>query len=650
MTPKRLCSLALLCLAAARLPAGPAEKSPPPASSAPAESVFTVFPAQPKQVIQGLGFEIQSDSIGSGNHGLPEEPIAVPHDLVPAERERLAKEMLSGFRYCRLAGGLYWRGLDAEKKHLVPRWPGQLQELKQLLEAAGVEGLSFEYWSPAPYWKANQAYYTRKGDPKGLNVLRCFGPSFATDPVYHGDTARFLNDFSQAVVADLKTLQAAGLKVSLWGLQNEPYVDNSIYSSCLYKNSPDYVQAYTAVAGAIRAADPSVLLFADTGPGFPSFIGSAMHRPEVAALVDAYAVHIVGSPASRPLEVQNKLIKSDLPKRPWFQNEYEYLSGGATPGRCLNTVGHIMNSFQWAENPTWFWIHCLKPIKNAEASGYALGYWKSLAEVPNSATAEKLRRWPEGPEITGLPPALQTAELITVKRTDPAKAPIAYNFSVNQPVTAYLLVQNTEGATLAPTWQKTDFTAAWEGGTDTIYQRTFPKGKIEIPAPTGSSSVAHAVLLVPSNPATFNAMIGVNLPIQIRSEALALERKTAAVQPGHWIYNPYNWNAVGSFIRHLPWNSVALTVAANDSTSAAPLFAFKRPNGKVTIVVANPSESSPHGFAITTGLAADTAWQGFRYTPAEAGPGTGGIPLGAVFGTSLNPALPPQSWEFWEQQ
>ena len=117
-------------------------------------SEFTLHPGHTKQVIKGIGFEIQSDSIGSGNHGLPAAPIAVPHDLIPAERERLAREMLKGFRYCRLAGGLYWRGLDAEKKFLQPRWPEQLTELRSLLDAARVEGVSFEYWSPAPFWKA----------------------------------------------------------------------------------------------------------------------------------------------------------------------------------------------------------------------------------------------------------------------------------------------------------------------------------------------------------------------------------------------------------------------------------------------------------------------------------------------------------------
>jgi hypothetical protein len=648
-THRLLAVLALTASVAFAAPSTPASTSPAPAplpAPALAPGEYAIFPDRPKQTIWGLGFEIQSDSIGSGNHGLPEEPIAVPHDLVPAERERLAKEMLAGFRYCRLAGGLYWRGLDAEKKFHQPRWPEQLQELKQLLDTAGVEGLSFEYWSPAPFWKSNRAY------PGG--TLRCFGKDFATDPDYHGDVDRFLKDFAQAVVADIATLKQAGLKVSMWGLQNEPHVGHSLYSTCKYESASAYVKTYTAVAGAIRAADPSILLFSDTENGFPKKIATAMHDPAVAALVDAYVVHTIGHHSSNVPKI-HAAITAKLPPRPWFQNEYEYLQGGATPDRCLNTVEHIMNSFQLAENPTWFWLHALKPLKNAEASGYALGFWKSLIDKPKTAASEKLRRWPEGPEITGLPAALQTAELITVPRPTGKKTAISYNFSVNQPVTVYLLAEAVPGLTLPPEWQKTEFTATWEGGTDTIYQRAFPKGKIEIPAATGKTatgrpSLAHALLVAPSDSATFDAEIGENLPIIIRSDALALERKAAAIAPGHWIFNPYNWNAVGSFTKRMPWNSVALSIAEGKFDAKARIFAFKRPNGKMTIVVANRSTSDARPFAIATGLPADTTWQGFRYTPEEAGPDTRGVPIGKATGAQLNPKLPTQSWEFWDQQ
>lgn len=112
---------------------------------------------QPEQTILGLGFEIQSDSIGSANLGLPDKVVAVPHDLTPGERARFYRDMLKGFRYCRLAMGLYLRGLDAEKKHVTERYPGQMRDLKEMAAAAGLDGFAPEYWSPAPYWKATTA-------------------------------------------------------------------------------------------------------------------------------------------------------------------------------------------------------------------------------------------------------------------------------------------------------------------------------------------------------------------------------------------------------------------------------------------------------------------------------------------------------------
>ena len=97
---------------------------------------------QPKQTIRGLGFEIQSDSIGSDNLGLPEKVVAVPHDLDPAERKRFYSEMLSGFRYCRLAMGLYLRGTDPDQKQVIERYPGQMRDLKEMQDAARIEGFA----------------------------------------------------------------------------------------------------------------------------------------------------------------------------------------------------------------------------------------------------------------------------------------------------------------------------------------------------------------------------------------------------------------------------------------------------------------------------------------------------------------------------
>ncbi|HEY0946147.1 MAG TPA: hypothetical protein VGD81_12800 [Opitutaceae bacterium] len=639
--------LVLVCLAFPLSGALSVEESAPVTS-------FQLHPHATKQVIWGFGFEIQSDSIGSGNHGLPEQPIAVPHDLTPSERRRLSEEMLKGFRYCRLAGGLYWRGLDPEGKFLRPRWPEQLIEIREMLEVAGVEGLSFEYWSPAPFWKANRGYIGQgREDP--VNLLRCFGPDFANDPDYRGDVDRFLADFANAVVTDIKTLKAAGIPTAMWGLQNEPWVSNGTYPSCRYPDSESYVKAYRAVASAIRRHDARILLFSDTEHSFPRKIGPAMHDPEVAGLVDAYAIHAVGAPSEHVREVHEK-IRAELPWRPWFQNEYEYLDGGATPERCLNTVQHIMNSFQLGENPTWFWIHALKPFKNAEASGYSLGFWKSLEEPAHKAVDEMRRRWRDGPELTGLPREFEAFEMISATRGEASKPGIRYDFSVNQPVTVYLLVEDTGGYTPGEGWEPARRSVAWAGGRDIVYRRAFPAGRIDIPAHSGkrrdSATAAfgapHVAFVEPSDAATFKAMIGVNVPIQIRSEFLALEREAAKLKPGHWMFNPYNWNAVGSFVKRMPWDCVAVAVDEASYDPDARIFAFKRPNGKLTVVVSNRT-AGERTFDLATGLPGAT-WRGFRYTPDDAGADTLGVEIGKQSGARIKPTLPRLSWEFWEEQ
>ena len=222
---------------------------------------YKVLLNEPHQYIWGLGFEIQSDAIASGNRGLPENTTSVPHDLIPSERKRLSEEMLKGFRYCRLAGGLYYRGTTKNEKELRGRWNSQLLEIKSMLDMAGVEGLSLEYWSPTPFWKANGRYPQKeKNDP--LNKLKCFAEGFKNDPDYKGDTLKFLNDFGESLVHDVQYLDQNGLKVIFWGLQNEPPA-STFYSSCKY--SPDeYYLSFKTIAPKIKAYNPNIAIISDS--------------------------------------------------------------------------------------------------------------------------------------------------------------------------------------------------------------------------------------------------------------------------------------------------------------------------------------------------------------------------------------------------
>jgi O-glycosyl hydrolase len=352
---------------------------------------FVVHPQRHRQQVWGLGFEIQSDSIASGNSDLPEETTSVPHDLLPHERERFCDEMLKGFRYCRLAGGLYWRGTDPTGRYLQPRWEGQLAELRDMLDRAGVEGVQLEYWSPPPFWKANRRLCGNPWDtPKDTtNLLRCFGPAFPGDADYRGDVERFLADYAQACRRDVETLQEAGIGVSMWGLANEPQA-NTAYASC--RQTPaQWARTFNAVAPAIRAHDRSIRIVADSAHDRLTYLAALLEAyPERHDCLDAITVHTIGFDSASVVKTVRRARETIPLDRPIFQNEYEYLRGPTSPDRCLNTVQNIMNWFQLARSPSWFWIHALKPVGNEEASGYSLGYWMPAKGRPDRDVPDSL--------------------------------------------------------------------------------------------------------------------------------------------------------------------------------------------------------------------------------------------------------------------
>jgi len=117
--------------------------------------------------------------------------------------------------------------------------------------------------------------------------------------------------------------------------------------------------------------------------------------------------------------------------------------------------------------------------------------------------------------------------------------------------------------------------------------------------------------------------------------------------PGHWTWNPYNWHAVGSFIRHLPWDCQAVAVDETERDDDLRIFAFKRPKGKLTIVLSNRSGAA-HTFNVATGLA-KASFRGFRYTPDNAGADFRGVPIDVLRGPTISPRLCDLTWEFWEE-
>jgi hypothetical protein len=115
-----------------------------------------------------------------------------------------------GTRTIRLALGLFLRGISADGRNIVGRWPDQMAELKQLSDLSRVDGWAPEYWSPPPRWKSTGSYYN--GTLAGFNES-------------------FLEDFCSAVVQDIAYLNSSGLPVTWWGLQNEPFYSNNNFTA-----------------------------------------------------------------------------------------------------------------------------------------------------------------------------------------------------------------------------------------------------------------------------------------------------------------------------------------------------------------------------------------------------------------------------------
>jgi O-glycosyl hydrolase len=307
--------------------------------------------------------EIQNDSIGSGNIGMPPEVEGIPHDLVPSERARLYKDLLKGFRYARLAMGLYYRGLSADQKTIGPRYASQNTDLAELIAQSGMEGVAAEYFSPGPGWKSNNDWVQ--------GSLKQFDPTF-------------LGQFGDNAVTELQQLQSHSIPVKMWGLQNEPSATPT-YSSAVYTRD-QYYQTFKAVAPKIRAAFPQVLIHANSLDGqneMGDYPGPITSDPDALKYLDAWTWHCIGCDSRKQMQQGGATASGKMV----FNNEFEYLDKTTSPARLVNTAQSIMNWMTFNNSPTWFWLHALKPAGDTTAMGYGLGVWRKPADTD-------LTHWP----------------------------------------------------------------------------------------------------------------------------------------------------------------------------------------------------------------------------------------------------------------
>ncbi|MDE7473674.1 MAG: hypothetical protein K2M68_08850, partial [Muribaculaceae bacterium] len=325
---------------------------------------YKLLTDRPAQVIEGLGFEIQNEMTAAPDVDKPLAYYGVPLDLVPSERKRLAEEMLKGFRYMRLGMGVWYQGLTPDRKNFVERIPGQNEALVQLMKDAGVEGISLEYWSPAPYWKSNGSFND--------GTLKSFDDEF-------------IDQFTDALIDDIKYFKNNGFNISTWGLQNESHYESVGYAHCHY--TPDQlVQVFGKAAPKVRALDPEIEIIYDTNSGNAGEYGAKLwqENSQLLPYVDAWVYHRIGDDSDFVMD-RCESYKANNQGKPIYQNEYEYFHdqmNDQSPMHpyewyMVNTAQSIMNWMTFVDSPKWYWLHALKAVDDhTDRDGFGLGIWR----------------------------------------------------------------------------------------------------------------------------------------------------------------------------------------------------------------------------------------------------------------------------------
>ncbi|HUT88283.1 MAG TPA: hypothetical protein VMY37_02190 [Thermoguttaceae bacterium] len=97
-------------------------------------------------------------------------------------------------------------------------------------------------------------------------------------------------------------------------------------------------------------------------------------------------------------------------------------------------------------------------------------------------------------EIVELPETLAGLDYVTIERGSMEKPAPGYSFQVNKDVVVYLAVHDRGRTELPDGWRKTPMKIVWQHTglySDTIYQRSFPQGTVEIPGHDGHNELTH---------------------------------------------------------------------------------------------------------------------------------------------------------------
>jgi Glycosyl hydrolase family 30 beta sandwich domain len=228
--------------------------------------------AETAQTYMGGYVEIQPDSYNGGTtrpaiDGTT-DTWGFPASLNLTEQERLRAEWFpgdgTGLMYLRLPLGFAYRGgrvVDAGSgliRQIGERWSGQNAALTRLLANVVQQGggLAPEYWGVAPHWTTTGQFGGAAGTPNTLTAGGSYPRATTLASIRGTDATQYnaqIAAFTDSIINDLEYLHTNVAPVRMFGLQNEPSVNNQEYGSCGYTDAV-YSDVMSVLVPKIRAS------------------------------------------------------------------------------------------------------------------------------------------------------------------------------------------------------------------------------------------------------------------------------------------------------------------------------------------------------------------------------------------------------------
>ena len=345
--------------------------------------------------------EVQPDSWDGTNAPATDSTTATwgfPFSLLPTERNKIKEEILNGngkgIMYIRFPLGFAYRGYrDIDEtsklaKTIGQRFKGQNASLKKWFEkisdAGG--GLAPEYWCFAPHWLTSGSY---SGANNQISAGGSYDRSTTLASIKTSDVVQYnaqIEALTDAILNDLEYLHQNIAPVRMFGLSNEPFLNNQKYGTCKI-DAQTYNDVLEVLYPKIQSSEilgwyndekNVVKLHIDSSLGVPTREGSifAQKHPD---WIWGYTYHAITQVSSNAEWYKTKTVLANnrnTAAKNMIMNEYEYFgNNGTDEERCGNNILHIINEAVYGGakvlHPV---IHICKPIGQASSDTNTRGY------------------------------------------------------------------------------------------------------------------------------------------------------------------------------------------------------------------------------------------------------------------------------------